>query len=285
MTVAGLVISDFLDIRNGGTATNITLSGGFETLEGLTYVTPYNGPQTEGPDIFKYGNNIIFDAGGRATDTGALLLGGAEQDVGAGGLATNTVISGGDSYVDAPLGPVINAGQFSYSGAIPPAEADNTIIYAGHQVVGNGTAVDAVVNGGNQDVDYLGTAIGTTVNSGGLENVTSGGKAEGTIVNSGGALFLFSGAQADYTIRSGGTLGIGPGYALGNYIVNETRLNVYGGSAGNVIVGSGGTLDLGNNASVGNLTVNPGATLDVEVVRFEQRRHQQRCPLVRNQHR
>ena len=48
-TVAGLVISDSLDIRNGGTATNITLSGGFETLEGLTYVTPYNGPRPKAP--------------------------------------------------------------------------------------------------------------------------------------------------------------------------------------------------------------------------------------------
>ena len=127
--------------------------------------------------------NYVVSAG--QTSTGITLGKGDTETVLSGGIANNTVISGGSQTL-------------SSGGA-----ANKTQIHSGgtETVVAGGTVTSAVVSGGGVEVvSSGGTSNNLLVSSGGVEQGYAGGQAGGTQILSGGAIDLASRA-----FTSGGT--------------------------------------------------------------------------------
>jgi len=205
------------------------------------------------------------------------------QVVSSGGLAVDTVISGGIAQVDS--GGVLSGTTFTGTGVenLIGGTASGTILGSGDsQRVINGVAVGTVVeSGGNQTVyDFEGVASGTTVSAGGVveaksssvivdATVLSGGSAiifsgttiSGLTVSSGGSVLINSGGEIALTgalpagvfVRSGGLEGIGRGVAISGLAVHAGAILVVssGGTAANAIVESGGTIDYAGGRAPG----------------------------------
>ena len=174
-------------------------------------------------------------------DTGATIGDGGTETVASGGTASDTVI----------------------------ADPGLQIVDAG------GTAIGAVVSGGEQDV--FGTAISTVVEGGkgfflGSQVVEAGGLASITTISSGGAQVVSAGGTAvSTTVNSGARQDIA-GLAIGDSIAAGAFVNVLGGgtlelldtqSATGVAVQSGGTLELLGTASKQGAVFLSGATLEI----------------------
>ena len=96
------------------------------------------------------------------------------------------------------------------------------------------------------------------MNSGGIEVVLPGGQASNTMVDSGGVLEIIGGAllSGTTTIGFGGTLAVGWGYTLSNYVVSSGMLVLAsGGSLGSAVsfAGSGGMLTIDGTSMLGTV--------------------------------
>lgn len=205
----------------GATLSNITFQSG------ATFVADYG--YTE--NGFTVSNGIVFKVYGTATNT--TISAGGQQFVGVadlGGIASNTVINGGEqdvglsstaSYTTINMGGIQRVAGIYMHDLPGPGRADHTIVN----------------NGGEQDVD-TGIVTSTTVNAGGVQNLTNGGIASGTIVKSGGVISA-----------SGETVYHSPGGQFA--IVIRSELD-------SAVVDSGGQLHL-TGAGIGkNSTINGG---------------------------
>jgi autotransporter passenger strand-loop-strand repeat protein len=129
------------------------------------------------------GSEIIL-SGGVASGT---TLDSSNQEIHGGGAAVGTVLDYAGS-------------QDVLAGGLAP----NTVVSSGGSASGT-TLHGGFANGGLSTVESGGTAIGTTVGSGGLSVVDSGGVASGAMIN-GGTLEIASGGltSGPVTFGSGG---------------------------------------------------------------------------------
>ncbi|MBO4555292.1 MAG: autotransporter outer membrane beta-barrel domain-containing protein, partial [Elusimicrobiales bacterium] len=172
----------------------------------------------------------------------------AHQDIGNGGLATNTT-------VNAHTEQNIHNGGTAY---------DTVINSKGKQHINfGGVANDAVLNDeGEQHINRGGTANGTTVNNGNI-NINNGGVANDIVLN-GGWVNVDSGGTANNTTLNSGDMGIN-GTADGITINADAWINVNnGGVANNVIISSGAWQGVHAGGNADTVEVNSGGTLEID---------------------
>ena len=159
------------------------------------------------------------------------------------GVASNTVVSGGDVYVES-------------GGTANGASLDFGNLY----VNDGGIASGVIVNFGGDEEVSGGVTSGDTVNYGGLENINSGGLAVNAVVNSGGVLNINAGGEADaLTINSGGELNLEAGGVISGG-------NALSGAIVSGLLLSAGSLDEGSGAySMDGVTLQSGAIVGLEV--------------------
>jgi autotransporter passenger strand-loop-strand repeat protein len=216
-------------VASGGTL--ILEAGAVKTntvfQSGATFIADYGYEE----DGFTVSNGVVFKVFGVATDT--TISAGGTQSVGQfdeGGVATNTVINGGEQ--DVWLSSVVSYTTIDMGG-IQRVEG----VYI-HDEPGPGRADHTTVNdGGVQDVDG-GIVTVTTINAGGIQNVTAGGDVSGDVIESDGVVNV-----------SGETVYHSPGGEFADVI----RSQVDG-----TIVGSGAALHLSGAGIASNSTINGG---------------------------
>jgi fibronectin-binding autotransporter adhesin len=133
--------------------------------------------------------------------------------------------------------------------------------------LGPANAVDVTVSsGGEINVNFGGTAIGTTINGGDI-NVYGSGTAIGTTIASGGTLSV-SGGVASGTMISGGEEIVNAGYTVNTTVLNGGALVLSGTEASGTTVGAGGVV-YGSGfwgGWGGNRTLAGGLTVDTTVL-------------------
>ena len=230
-----------VEVLSGGADVGVTVnSGGRETV--------LAGGTTSNTTVLRGGTEIVSSGG---TDDGAQISGGRQfvyglasgatifsgsQIVEAGGIASDTTVSGGGTEIVLSGGTAVGAtslaggtvtvssgGTFEFTSgttATPVVRAGATLeigsgyVFSGTvnsgvklEILSGGADVGATVSSGGREIVLAGgTASNTTVLKGGAEIVSSGGTASGTAVLSGGTLDVLSGGLADAaTIFSGGS--------------------------------------------------------------------------------
>ena len=257
----------FNDYSNSGvvgalTTTDITLMNvlGWDTSIGATEVP----------------NGVTGWVASGQTSSGFIVLSGGYMEVGSGGIAIATTLSGGAMYIDAggtTSGTIIGAGgvQLVQTGALASGSlasgggevyvsaggtASGTTLSAGGYDLVFGRAVSTTIKTGGLDHDY-GVESGTVVSNGGVQLVEAGGLASGTVASGGGEVYVSSGATLSgaqlsggydvvfglavgTTIKSGGLdydFGVESGVSIGS---GTAQIVEAGGTAsGSVISGSG----------------------------------------------
>jgi autotransporter passenger strand-loop-strand repeat protein len=271
---------DGLGLLNGGTATNVVINGGWETIDPSMYVVlTYSGstdPLAGGYDTatgqyidYEYGDNpqglypldygefydsLTYSTGGTATDTGATIYAGG-QDIESGGTANDASIYGGTQLVDGGV-------------------ANNTTVYnGGVQDVADGTAYNTIVNSGGLEEVGQTTATTTTVSSGGMlelfGGVLAGNNTDNGTLEAIGANIPPIGEEAaiSATTLTGALTGTGlitnvptallGGYPTGGFVVAN------GGSVGGDLTLAGGIITVSSGGREAGLTLGNGATLDL----------------------
>ena len=237
-TATGTVVSTNSeeDVSSGGTASNTSVTtGGYQYVSSggtaVGTVVSNGGIQT----VLSLGSasNTTVDSGGNAyvssgaTVTSALLSGGT-MEVFAGGVASDTIVSGG--------GEVMHGSGFftSVRGGFEDVRAggvaSGTSVSGGTQFIEpGGSAVSAMLSGNCDQVVSSGAfAGGTVVSNGGYMDVQSSGAASGSVLSVGGYLYLESGGSAAATTVSSG----------GVEVVSS------GGTASGTILAFGGAIDV-----------------------------------------
>ena len=229
LAVLGAGVVENSVVASGGTL--ILEAGAVKTNtvieSGATLIADYGYEE----DGFTVSNGVVFKVFGVATNTtisagGTQLVGQADE----GGIASNTVINGGEQ--DVALSAVASYTTINMDGIQRVAG-----IYV-HDEPGPGRADHTTINnGGVQDIAG-GIVTATTINSGGIQNVTAGGYVSGDVVESGGVVNV-----------SGETLYYAPGGQFAEVIRSQVD---------STIVGSGAALHLSGAGIASNTTVNGG---------------------------
>lgn len=203
--VYGTVINSVINgsdqkIVAGGAVSGMNNQGGVQTVD-------YSGSISESflnshdASLFLSGNasNVSVNAG--------------TMDILEGGIATDTVVTGGDSVLNnrfgtdtgtlVSAGGVLNTGSLTESGQINSAHSFNTV-----------------------------------VKEGGTQNVQNGGTSEGSIIEKGGTLTV----QANYHTED---TGIGTISGIANDSIVYGRMNNHGGVDNNTVIKDGGLYQLG----------------------------------------
>jgi autotransporter passenger strand-loop-strand repeat protein len=204
----------------------------------------------------------VFGSAINTTITGTIFD--TEQDIEAGGFASNTNIFGGEQQVF-PGGMASNTNiSGSASGAVGKQQVDQgstadltTINSGGTQVVLGGTATNTTINQGGSQVLPLSdsggsTAIGTTI-AGGTQRIDFG-TAMSTTINSGEQdVGLFSNAQniAENTVIIGGFQVVGPNGIADNTTIEGGTMHVMAGGVTETAITfmGGGTLVIDQSVS------------------------------------
>ncbi len=211
-----------------------------------------------------------------AVVTGETIAGG-EQQISAGGVASNTNIrnaglqyissggvsivtainSGGSQYVNgSAIVVTINSGGSQFV----DGSVTSTIINSGGSQYVDGKATSTTINsGGIQEVDFYGSATRTIINSGGIQTVSYFGMTTSTVINNNGGQYVSSGGTAIGTlISSGGSQEILSSGIASNAVISAGGVQFIssGGTANNTAIYSGGDQMVEGNA-VGT-TVNSG---------------------------
>ncbi|KGA43878.1 outer membrane autotransporter barrel domain protein [Yersinia frederiksenii ATCC 33641] len=185
--------------------------------------------------------------------TGETLEALETQNIGEGGIANDTTISGTAS----------NTGRGQQNVNSGGTANNTTINLNGQQHVNNGgTTNDTTINGsGWQEVNNGGIANGTTVNTYGVQHVYSGGVANNTTLNdSGGQQVVYDGAIANNTtVYGNGQQFVRDGGTANNAIINRNgRQNVSGGGTANNTTLNNGLQTVYSGAIANTTTVNGG---------------------------
>jgi autotransporter passenger strand-loop-strand repeat protein len=207
-------------IENGGFATSVTLSGGYQEIDSggeadFTAISADTATNT-------FGQQVIY-AGGVAKLTTINSHG--QQHV-SGGSAVSTTISGG--YQEVVSGGVAIATTLtgdSAGGGVSVSAGGTTIgtVLTGsfnHEEVGaGGVASGTVVGKQNFIIVYQsGSTVGTIIESGGSEQVQSGATTTSAVISNGGFQYLSAGAVASGTIiDSGGEQVISSAFSFGDF--------------------------------------------------------------------
>ena len=151
--------------------------------------------------------------------TGSQVLAGDTLNVSNGGLAENTVVSGGTAVIaaggSANVMDVYGDSVSGVSGTVDLAgNATSVTLNSGGvlNVNNGGVATSAKIFSGSAVVSSGGTIDGGAVYFGSM-TVSLGGQADGIGVYTGGALALGGGSADNATIYDGGSMGIGAGTA------------------------------------------------------------------------
>jgi len=250
-------------IKNYGTVSNLTIEayGSLECYSGSineNIVVKRNGAiKVSGASVF---NNVTISDGApsAAADYQLTVTGGGKASnvvlknqgtagINDGGIDVNATIDGGYQYV--------NAG----------ALAQKTLIKSGSQTISgsslekNGTAEEAVLQGGSQIIEEFGVAVKTTV-EGGVQLV-KGGTAQAGFIKVGGKMDVQSGVAYENTIAGMQTVGSGKVVESGK--TQEILDNVTAVSIGDVIA-EGGSQVVNAGGAVQDVTLDKGATLTIE---------------------
>ncbi|MCB8879735.1 Hint domain-containing protein [Acidisoma cellulosilytica] len=241
--VSGLTIGSTtsLDIMAGGSAVDLTVSGGTVTVDGGS-----------ASDITIIGGGTVFSevsvtAGGSVVNTvvdygGDLFL--------SGGFATSTTVSGGVL--------TLAAGGVARDTSVTDAALSSNGVAAGDlYILSGGTAVVTTVSAPAGPVGLLAEVI-----------LSSGGSAVSTTVFSGGALSVSSGGFISDTVLSGGNFFIQPTSIASGQILTDQVVSAFtyyeieaGASATSLTIQGGGRVDVVNGAVVQDIALSGnGAT-------------------------
>ena len=198
-----------------------------------------------------------------ASATGTTVGAGAAESVGAGALASATVLVSGAEYVEGVSDRSILSGGTAYvsSGgiAVDSIVSANGGIYVGAQGIAHKSVV---FSGGAVVVESGGVTSGDRLVSSGFEWVSSGGAIDAITIEGGSAFIYAGGVVSGATLLSGGGEEIDSGGVGSNATVEAgARLTVSsGGLVASAIVESGGLLLLADGRASG-ATVASGGVL------------------------
>jgi autotransporter passenger strand-loop-strand repeat protein/uncharacterized repeat protein (TIGR03803 family) len=209
----------------------------------------YNGNQ------FVYGtaNTTQVETGsfqyvfGIATGTTVADLGGGQQNIYAGGMATGTTLHFGGIQVDwgAADTTTVESGAFQYVWGT----ATNTSINGGNQYVW-GTASNTTISSGVQYVASGGTANSTTIDGGWTEHVFAGGAAHDVTFGGPNATLALDKASALTGTISGWQ--VGDHIDLGDILFNQPGTTL--GFTENAAI-TGGTLTVSDGSHVASMAL------------------------------
>jgi autotransporter passenger strand-loop-strand repeat protein len=280
VSVSEMSGGDTMNVKNGGTGTVATMSGGVQDVyDGGT------GTVTAMSDGWQY-----VRSGGTGTVT---AMSDGWQDVSSGGTGTVTTMSGGVQYIHnggtGTVNTMSGGWQYVRSGGMGTVTAMSdgtqgvfgtgtvTTMNGGVQDVSRGgTGTVSAMHGGTQNVLNGGTSMDTTIKSGGKQTAETGGILAGTQtieaggVASGGTLTgkqEVAGMATDITVS--GTQNISSGGVASGTIINSKGYQYVssgGVASGTIInskgyqyVNSGGTA-VSTTISNGTQNVNSGGT-------------------------
>ena len=265
-----------LDVLSGGTATNITASGG--AILGFTVAPNTSAQGSYNGSAFNMTSATIsnFDvrsswrldvlSGGKAT--GITAENGARLGI---TVAPNTSAQG--TYNNSPF-VMSSAGISNYTvhsdcclDVLSGGSASNTFVLAGGKlnVSSGGTATSTTVSsGGTQTVFANARSLNTIVSSGGTMNVSSGGAASATTVSAGGIANVLGGAATSTMVSAGGTANIFSGGTADLTTVSHGSANVLsGGLATSTTVRYGGVAVVYSGGTANQTTVSYGGVAGV----------------------
>ena len=276
-----------LDVLSGGTATNITASGG--AILGFTVAPNTSAQGSYNGSAFNMTSATIsnFDvrsswrldvlSGGKAT--GITAENGARLGI---TVAPNTSAQG--TYNNSPF-VMSSAGISNYTvhsdcclDVLSGGSASNTFVLAGGKlnVSSGGTATSTTVSsGGTQTVFANARSLNTIVSSGGTMNVSSGGAASATTVSAGGIANVLGGAATSTMVSAGGTANIFSGGTADLTTVSHGSANVLSGGlatsttvryGGVAVVYSGGTANQTTVSGNGIAVVYSGGIVNATTV-------------------
>ena len=238
-------------VISGTTRGTIVVSGGVEAVAGNSFFTAV-GPGG-GQDVF---------SGGTAFNT--TVFGAGNQGIGAGGLASGTIVeSGGFEGVS----------EFGSGGT---AES-NTVHAGGRVVVASAGLSEFGTISGSEEVFSGGQSIEETVASGGFLVVEPGGFAEFTNVQSGGTEMVVSSLTFGDVISSGGLEELFGNTSVTTTIFGGTvelgtiGISLQSGALGSVIFDGGGRLRIDGTQMPKTVisAFSPGETINLESVTFD----------------
>lgn len=201
---ATVVSTASMYIYSGGSASSVTLSGGYLSISG--------GVASE--TTVSSGGNMRVSSGGTAMYT--QLQGGTMLVV--EGSASGTVFSGG--YItlqNAQVSSLTLSNSSSFLSVSSGGTAIRTNITGGwNGVYSGGITISATLNsGGRQNVSAGGITTASIIEANGRQNVSSGGTAYSTTVSSGGSLVVVSGGTAlSVTSKTGAVINSAAGAVI-----------------------------------------------------------------------
>ncbi len=167
-------------------------------------------------------NSLEISSG--VTSSGTVVGSGTTLVVDGGGLAVQTIISGG------------------YENVAP-----------------GGTDISASVSNGLQVVD--GTVISATILNGGDQYIRTGATASASVVDAGGSLFVYSAATATSTRINGGWELIDAGGSDVGATINAGTQSVFGSASAAIIVGAGEQTIYAGGAASGSVVASGGTQI------------------------
>ena len=221
------------------------------------------GGTAEGVVVSSGGRMEVF-AGGVANNT---VLSGGSLTL-SGGTANDTVLRGGSSYVSdggAQLIEFFSGGLTVLDGGM----ANGGVLHEGSIVVSNGgTAAEIVENGGLLHVSKGGSVNSATVNGGRL-SISDGGTLNGASINRGGRLTVSSGGTAVEIEENGGYIEVADGAEVSFTEHTVSGLNLYDlatihskTKAVEAVIGNGGCLYI-SGGTADSVVVSGGGLLCV----------------------
>ena len=217
-------------------------SGAFQFDYGTALFTNIVGGGQEGVEAGGIATSTTVQSGGLQSvygiASGTVVESGGSLLIGAGGAVSGLVVSNGGSAL------VQSGGELSVlSGDTVVGVQDQWLV----EVSSAGTAIGTVVSGdfAEQDVDD-GAAINTVIRSGGAEVIfgTGLGTTTGTVVDSGGQQIVDAGTAISTVINDGGRQ-IGDETTIGTVVNSGGEQDVGGTDIGTVIESGGLQLDAG----------------------------------------
>ena len=203
-----LGISDTLVVSSGGTSSSTTANGSHGIdLPSPSTITVSSGGSADNTRVYGYAFVTVLSGG---LTTGDFASSDGEEVVSSGGTALAPVIDGYglQSVYGSVTGTVVMlSGQsFIRSGGV----ASNSVVTGGTAYVSfGGTATDtSVLNLGAVSVESGGTADGVALDENGLLFVSPGAVVTGLSVFNGGIVYLESTAGVTGVVSSGGTIEI-----------------------------------------------------------------------------
>ncbi len=289
--VAVVVSADTFTVSAGQTVSGeYVLDGGtMEVAAGGTATSAYYTNATAFDDLFPASGSAVSNGAGYGEvyglDLHSLVAAGGWQQIGAGGVASDTEIlplgeqevqSGGSAVsarvVSGALEQIDSGGVATDSLVLSGALQDMggsavSATISGQQIVGVGGSAlfTTVASGASETVASSGTASATMVSDGGLETVSATAVAFASIVMGGGTLIDY-GVVKQTTLDAVGLMTVQPGgTASGTYVAGGASEQVLGDDVAANVFGNG------NNAyqavSGGGTSENAGVYLDgVQIV-------------------